>query len=129
MIEPNVAAVGDDAIDELELARLKRYGAVALVQRLHVGLRQLGDHLVEDVVLVNGDDTQPPPGATEVLGIGVDADGVVRQLAQHRSEVVDERSIHVVRQQHQVGTFGLDQLRQLGERFLAKRHAAGIARD
>ena len=44
-----------------------------------------------------------------------------------RSEIVDERSIHVVRQQHQIGTLGLDQLRQLGERFLAQRHAAGIA--
>ena len=36
MIETDVAAVGDDAVDELELARLERDRAVALVQRLHV---------------------------------------------------------------------------------------------
>ena len=117
VIETDVAAVGDDAIDELELARLERDRAVALVQRLHMLVRQLGDHLVEDVVLVDRDDAQPPAGAAEILGIGVDADRVVRQLAEQRAEVVDERSVHIVRQQHQVGALGLHQVRRSWRSF------------
>ena len=38
VVEADVAAVGDDAVDELELARLERDRAVALVQRLQLGL-------------------------------------------------------------------------------------------
>ena len=127
VVERHVAAVGDDAIDELDLARLERERAVALVQRFHVGVRQLGDHLVEDVVLVDRDDAEPPAGAAEVLRVGVDADRVLRQLAEQRAEIVDERSVDVVRQQHQVGTLGLHQFRDLADRFLAHRHAGRIA--
>ena len=52
VVERHIAAVGDDAIDELELARFERQCAIALVERLNVGIRQFGDHLVEDVVFV-----------------------------------------------------------------------------
>ena len=77
-----------------------------------VGVRQLGDHLVEDVVLVDRDDAEPPAGAAEIFRIGVDADRVVRQFAEQRAEVVDEGSVDVVGQEHQVGTLGLHQLRR-----------------
>ena len=110
VVERHVAAVGDDAVDELHLARLERQRAVALVERLHVGVRQLGDHLVEDVVLVDCDDAEPPAGAAEVLRVGVDADRVVRELAEQRAEIGDERAVDVVGQEHQVGPLGLHQV-------------------
>ena len=48
MVETYITAVGDDAVDEFQLARLKSDGAVAFVQRFHVGIWQLGDLLVEN---------------------------------------------------------------------------------
>ena len=37
VVQRHVAAVGDDAVDELDLARLKRQGAVAFIERLKIG--------------------------------------------------------------------------------------------
>jgi hypothetical protein len=56
VVQRHVATVSDDAIDKLDLARLERERTVPLVERLQIGIRQLGDDLVEDVVLVDCDD-------------------------------------------------------------------------
>ena len=111
----------------LNFARFKRDWAVALVKRLHVLVRQFGDHLVEDVVLVDGDDAKPPSGAAEILGVGIDADGVLRKLAKQGAEIVDECSVDVIRQQHQIGALGLNELHDHGDRLPAHPHATGIA--
>ena len=38
---------------------------------------------VEHVVLVQGDHPQPPAGRAEVLGVGIDQDGVVGTEGEH----------------------------------------------
>ena len=73
------------------------------------------------------DDTEPPAGAAKVLRVGIDADRVLRQFSEQRAEIVDESSVDVVGQQHQVGTLGLHQLCDLADGFLAHCHAGGIA--
>ena len=103
VIERDVAAVGDDPIDELDRPRLERQRRVALVERLRDVVRKRGNRLVEDVVLVQGDDAQPPAGAAEVLAVGVDANGVPGKLAEQRAETRDERPVDVVGEQHEVG--------------------------
>src|SRR5213079_1897454 len=62
-----------------------------------------GDHLVEDVVLVDRDRSEPPPGTAEVFAVGVNADGVLRELSHQRTEARDERSIDIVGQQDEIG--------------------------
>ena len=127
VVQCHVATVGDNTIDELDLTRLKRQCAIALVERFNVGSRQVGDHLIENVALVHRDDTEPPAGAAKVLRVGIDADRVLRQFSEQRAEIVDESSVDVVGQQHQVGTLGLHQLCDLADGFLAHCHAGGIA--
>ena len=67
VVQRHVAAVGDDAVDELDLARVRRHRLVARVGQLLHRLGLGADHLVEDVVLRDGDDAEPPAGAAEVL--------------------------------------------------------------
>ncbi len=127
VIERDVAAVGNDAVDEGELARLEGEPAVALVQQFLDRLGMRGDHLVEDVVLVDRDRSEPPPGAAEVLAVGVDADRVLRELSHHRTEARDERAIDVVGQQDQIGPF-LEHLPDFLNRVWRKRDSERIAR-
>ena len=127
MVEADVPAVGDDAVDELQLARFKHDRGVPLVERRHVFVRQLPDHLVEDVVLVDGDDPKTPAGAAEIFGVGVDPDGVPRDLAHERAEVVDEGPVDVVSQQHEIRSFRLHELCDLCDGPLIQRHAARVA--
>ena len=98
MIERDVAAVCNDSVDESELARLKGEPAVALVQQFLDRLGMRGDHLVEDVVLVDRDRSEPPPGTAEVFAVRVNADGVLRELSHQRTEAWDECTIDVVGQ-------------------------------
>jgi hypothetical protein len=51
----------------------------------------------------------------------------VRQLGEQRSEAGDERPVHVVGQQHQVGTLRLHQAGELADRLLAQGDARGVA--
>src|SRR5215475_13919984 len=71
---------------------------------------------------------KPPARRAEVFRIRVDPDRVLRQLAEQGAEIVDERSVYVVGQQHQIRTFVLYQIRELADGLLAQRHAGGIAR-
>ncbi|MCY1223296.1 hypothetical protein D9M72_354170 [compost metagenome] len=82
VVQRHVAAVGDDAVDELHLARLRRHRLVALFQKLLDRLGMRLDPPVEDIVLGNGHHAEAPAGAAEVLRIGIDADGVARQMAE-----------------------------------------------
>ena len=82
MIETDVATVRNDAVDELELARFKRYRPISLVESLDMLVGQPCDHPVEHVVFMDRDHTEPPSGRSEVFRIGVDADGVLRQLTE-----------------------------------------------
>src|SRR4029077_16163145 len=103
VMERGAPACCNDAVTESELARLKGEPAVALVQQFLERLGMRGDHLVEDVVLVNRDRSEPPPGTAEVLAVGVDADRVLRELSHQRTEAWNERTIDVVREQDEVG--------------------------
>ncbi len=127
VIERDVAAVGNDAVDESELARLEGEPAVALVQLFLNRLGMRRDHLVEDVVLVNRDGSEPPPGAAEVLAVRVDADRVLRELSHQRTEPWDERAIDVVGQQDQIGPL-LEHVADFLNRVWRKRDSERIAR-
>src|SRR4029453_6947471 len=85
------------------------------------------DHLVEDVVLVDRDRSEPPPGAAKVLAVRVDADGVLRELSHQRTEAWHERAIHVVGQQDQIGPL-LEHLPDFLDRVWRKRDSEWIAR-
>jgi hypothetical protein len=78
VVERDAAAVGHHAIDELHLLRLEGERTIAFIECVHVGVGQPRDHAIEDVVLVHGDDAEPPTGGAEIFRIRIDADGVVR---------------------------------------------------
>src|SRR5437773_4639467 len=86
-----------------------------------------GDHPVKDVVLVDRDRSEPPPGAAEVLAVGVDADRVLRELSHQRTETRDERAIDVVGQQDQFWPF-LENGPDFLNRLWRKRDREWIAR-
>src|SRR5881392_563229 len=86
-----------------------------------------GNHLVKDVVLVDGDRSESPPGAAEVLTVGVDADRVLRELSHQRTEARDKRAIDVVGQQDQIGAL-LEHLPDFLNRIWRKRDSERIAR-
>src|SRR5256885_16654388 len=86
-----------------------------------------GDHLVEDVVLVDRDRSEPPPGAAEVFAVGVNADRVLRELSHQRTETRDKRAIDVVGQQDQIGPF-LEHVADFLNRIWRKRDSERIAR-
>ena len=101
--------------------------AVALVQQLLDRLGMRRDHLVEDVVLVDRDRAEAPAGAAEVLAVGVDADGVLRELAHQRAEARHEGAVDVVGQQDEIRPLlehGPDLLDRLGR----ERHGVRVAR-
>src|SRR5207249_1531564 len=108
-------------------ARLEGEPAVALVQQFLDRLGMRRDHLVEDVVLVDRDRSEPPPGAAEVLAVGVDSDGVLRELSHQRTEARDERAIDVVGQQDQIVPL-LEHLPDFLNRVWRKRDSERIAR-
>src|SRR5881275_2270956 len=86
-----------------------------------------GDHLVEDVVLVDRDRSESPPGAAEVLAVRIDADRVLRELSHQRTETRDECAIDVVGQQDQIGPL-LEHLPDFLNRLWRKRDSEWIAR-
>ena len=103
VVQRDHPAVRHHAVDELHLLRLERDAAVTVVERGALLGGQLRDHLVEDVVLVDRDHAEAPAGAAEMLGVGVDADRVLRQLGHRRTEAGHERPVHVVGDDDQVG--------------------------
>ncbi|KRD64991.1 hypothetical protein ASE71_28685 [Ensifer sp. Root954] len=127
VVQRHVAAVGDDAVDELHLARLRRHRLVAffeeLLDRFTMGL----DLLVEDVVLGDGNDAEAPAGAAEVLRIGVDADRVARQMPKQRLEARNEGAVDVVRQHDQVGALLVDEVDKALDRIRIHRHGGRVA--
>src|SRR5438552_5857746 len=127
VIERDVAAVGNDAVDEGELARLQREPAVALVQQFLNRFGMRCNHLVKNVVLVDRDRSQPPPGAAEILAVRVDADRVLWELSHQRTETRDERAIDVIGQQDQVWPF-LENGPDFLNRLWRKRDSEWIAR-
>ena len=93
VVERDVAAVGDDAVDELERRAARASAARSACRapaRSLLGMR--GDHLVEDVVLVQGDDAEAPAGAAEVLAVRVDADRVAAETRRAASGTRRRRS-------------------------------------
>src|SRR4029077_11382949 len=101
--------------------------AVAFIQQFLDRLGMRGNHLVEDVVIVNRDGSEPPPGAAEILAVRVDADRVLRELSHQRTEARDKRSIDVVGQQDQIGPL-LEHLPDFLNRVWRKRDSERIAR-
>ncbi len=128
MVKSNIAAVGDNPVDEFELAGFERDWPIALVQRLHVLVRQLRYHLIEDVVLMDRDHAQAPTGTSKIFGIRVYADRISRELAHQRPEIGDEGSVDVVGQKHQVRAFVLYEVDNLPDRFLVHPHSGGVPR-
>ena len=105
---------------------VERQRRVAAVQRLqHVG-RQRGQLLVDDVVLVQRDHAEAPARAPEVLAVRVDADRVLRELAEQRSEARDEGAVDVVGQDDQVGPL-LENPADGGDRLAAERDRVGVS--
>src|SRR5438552_7119900 len=86
-----------------------------------------GDHLVEDVVLVDRDRSEPPPGAAEVFAVRIDADRVLGELSHQRTEAWDERAIDIVGQQDEIGPL-LEHGADFLNRLRRKRDSERIAR-
>lgn len=128
MVERHVAAVGDDPVDELDVARRRGQRDVALLEDLLDVLGMRLDLLVEDVVGGDRDHAGPPAGAAEILGVGVGADGVPRQVAEERLEVRDEGAVDVVRQDDQVRPLGVHQVDDLLDRLREEGTGRRIAR-
>jgi hypothetical protein len=63
VVQRNGAAVGDQAVDELQLVRLRRDRLVARMQFLLHFLRQLGEQPVEHVVAMRRDRAERQPVA------------------------------------------------------------------
>src|SRR5437660_7015901 len=117
VVQRDVAAVRYDAVDEGELTRLERERAITLVQLLLYGLGMLRDYFVENIVLVDRDGTQAPAGAAEIFAVGIDAEGVPRELTHERAEARYEGSVDVIRQQDEIRSLlkhGPDLLNRLG---------------
>lgn len=74
------------------------------------------------------DHAEPPAGAAEILGVGVGADGVPRQVAEERLEVRDEGAVDVVRQDDQVRPLGVHQVDDLLDRLREEGTGRRIAR-
>src|SRR4029077_5205625 len=98
VVEGHVPAVGNNAVDELDLARLEDEGSITFVESFQIRIWKSRDNFFEHFVFVNRDHPESPPGATNILGIGVDTNGVLRKLSEQRSEVVDESSVDVISQ-------------------------------
>ena len=99
---------------------------VTLVDRLRDLLWKRGNRRVEHVVLVQGDDAEPPAGTAEVLAVGVDADRIPRELAEQRPESGDEGPVDIVRQQHEVRTL-FEDAADRGNGLAAERHRVRVA--
>src|SRR6266550_6825807 len=126
VVQRDVAAVRHDSVDERELARLERERAIALVQQLLDALGMPGDYFVENIVLVDRDGTQAPAGAAEIFAVGIDAEGVSRELTHERAEARHEGSVDVVREQDKIRPLlkhGPDLLNRLGRECHGKRVA------
>ncbi len=70
---------------------------------------------------------EAPAGAAEVLAVGVDADGVLRELAHQRAEARHERAVDVVGQQDQIRPL-LEHRADLLDRVGRQRHGVRVAR-
>src|SRR3954462_4475161 len=119
MIQSYVPAISHYAVYELDLARLKSQCAIALIQCLQIGIWELRDHLIEEVVFVDGNYAEPPSRCAHILRIGIHSNSVLRQFAHQRSEVMDECSVYVIGQDHEIRAFGLYQFRKLGNHLMA----------
>src|SRR4051794_21896728 len=62
------------------------------------------DHLVKDVVLMDGNRPEPPSRAPKVFAVGVDADGVLRKLSHQGAKPRNEGAIDIIGEQNQIGT-------------------------
>lgn len=76
-------------------------GAVPPLQPVLFRPRQLRDHLVDHVVVVQADHTEPPAGGTVVLGVRVDQQRVAGQIGGQRAEALHEGAVDVVGDDHQ----------------------------
>ncbi len=127
VVQRHVATVGDDAVDEAQLARLEHQRAVALVELLQHRFGVTRDQLIEQVVFMQRDHAESPAGAAKVLAVRIHADGIVRERAQQRPEAGHEGAVDIVRQQDQVGAL-LQDGADLCDARLVQRHRRRIAR-
>ncbi len=131
MVQRDVAAVGHQPVDELELFGLHRHGAIALVQALLPRRRQLSDAAVHGVLFMGRDHAQAPSRAAEILREGIHTYRVVRHLCHQRSEIRHKGAVHIVGHEHQVRILA-DQTNDLLHLDRAERHRwriAGVDRD
>ena len=128
VVQRHLTAVGDEAVDELQLGHVRGHRSVAhlLSGAGRVVLRR--QQLVEHVVVVDGDEADASPGGAEVLREGVQRDHVARQLGHRPTEPLHERRVDGVGDDDQVGTVVRDQLAQLGQPGRRQRPAVGVAR-
>ena len=82
MVQRYVAAVRDDAVYELDLARLKRQCAIAVVQCIQVAAGSVAIILSKMLSSWTAITPSLHPGAANVLRVGVNANGVLRQFSQ-----------------------------------------------
>jgi hypothetical protein len=103
VVEGDAAGVGDQSVDEADFPRGEGERGVPRIEGALVVLGQPLQEPVEDVVGVDPDDAEPPPGGAEVLGERVDQHGIAGYVGGERGEAVDEGAVDVVGDHHQVG--------------------------
>ena len=122
MMQGYGAAVRHHAVDELHAVGVKRHGAVALMQFLAITLGKVGDHPIEDIVLMNADHPQAPSGGPEILRIGIDQNGIVGSRRGQRFKLVNKGSIDIIGEQDEILALGPHQLADLHKRFVMHGH-------
>ena len=96
VVQRHRAAVGHQAVDEFQLARLRGDRVIARIELLLDGFRQLGNLVVEHIVFMRGHHAHAPAGRAEVFRERVHEDGVERANGEQRDEIVDKGAIHVI---------------------------------
>ena len=127
MIQCDLTAVGNHTVDEAYLLRMQEETAVTLLQLFLTFCRQLLDHPVVNIVLMQGDNGQTPTCRSEIFREGIDAKGVFGQFRHDGTKVRDVCGINIVRDDHQIGIIVADNvdntLHQLRRQTVRRRIA------
>src|SRR5215813_9318042 len=122
MVKRHAPAIGYHAVNKLQALRMKRERTIACVELLTSSLRQLRDSFIKDIVLVNRNYTETPPGAPKVFRKGIHANCVVRYFSHERTESGHEGAVDIVGNDDEVRSLSLNQVSKPVHRALAHRH-------
>ncbi len=127
MVQGHGAAVSHEAVNELQFPGFHGDGGISFFQLLLIIFREFTDFPIDHVVLVEGDDPQPPSRRPKVFGEGIDEDGIVGTDAVKRDEIVCKGSVNIVGQDNQILPLGFYDFPDLFQNRVAAPHRGRIA--